>query len=160
MSYQIYFDFMQSKMNWFNLWPGALLILITIIWFLVSKKTRGRIYFISFFLAFQIAILSFFIFISYNQFAYYSDKFKKNEYSIVEGIVTNHEPVTYGDGGRESFEVNGIQFAFLGKDPPPVFNQTVAKGGKIRNGLQVKIYYTSRYGAVPRWAILRIEIKK
>jgi hypothetical protein len=160
VNYQVYFDFRQSSIDWLSFWPGVVLIIFTFLWLITSAKSRKRIISAVLLLVFEILILLFFIFVSYDQFAYYTNKFNNNDYAVIEGTISDHVPVTRGNGGRESFEVNNVKFEFQGKGRPPIFNQTVAKGGKIRDGLQVKIFYTSLYGYVPGWAILRIEVKQ
>jgi hypothetical protein len=159
MDYQVYFDFRQASIDWLRLWPGFVLIICTAAC-LPSAKQRGRLPFGLIVLFSQVLILLAFAFSLYDQYQYYVDKFQQPGCSVIEGIVTNHMPVTHGDGGPESFEVNGLRFAYSGKDVPPPFHQTVAQGGQIRNGLAVRICYTDRFGAVPGWAILRIEVKK
>jgi hypothetical protein len=158
MPYQVYFDFHQSPFDWWAFWPGFVLVLIGVIWLTHTLKKKKSPTIALVFLFCQIIILLSFIFIAYDQFHYYTTKFNSHDYGIIEGIISNHQPVTFGDGGRETFEVNGMQFAFQGKGRPPIFNQTVAKGGKLHNGLPVRITFTGLYGYVPGWAILRIEI--
>lgn len=157
MNYTVYFDFRQSNINWFSFLPGVVMILCTTALIMYSIKKRSNAIIPTVLLVIEAAFLLFFVSATIDQFRYYNNKYDAMDYSIAEGVVVNHEPVTHGDGGVESFEVNGVRFVYLGKDPPPPYNQTVAKGGKIRNGLQVRITYTSRYGYEPRWAILKIE---
>ena len=73
------------------------------------------------------------------------EDYRNNNYEIVEGIVSNFDPMPYGGHKEETFDVNGICFSYSDygstvgyKD---TFRNTRSHGGPIYAGAYVKIYY-------------------
>lgn len=59
---------------------------------------------------------------------------------IVEGSVTKFIPMPASGRGQESFDVNGHHYLYSYVVCTPSFNQTVPRGGPMREGLQVRIH--------------------
>lgn len=77
---------------------------------------------------------------------------RNNQVGIVEGRVTQFQPMPYTGKRDESFVVNGIKFEYSDYGITAGFNNTASHGGPIREGLPVKIWYLNGM-------ILRLDIK-
>lgn len=75
----------------------------------------------------------------------------------VEGRVSGFVPAPYEGHRDESFVVNGIPFSYSEYVNRGGFHRTAARGGPIRDGLEVRIHYFPEY-AYNR--ILRLEVKR
>ena len=62
-------------------------------------------------------------------------------YQTVEGKVSNFVPAPFEGHRDESFDVNGIHFAYSDYVIISGFHQTASHGGPIRRGLPVRIAY-------------------
>jgi hypothetical protein len=76
---------------------------------------------------------------------------KTGDYRVVEGRVENFEPMPWAGHGDESFDVNGVHFAYSDYVVTSGFNNAASHGGPIRAGLPVRIAYKDGQ-------ILRLEI--
>ncbi|MDD5494420.1 MAG: hypothetical protein PHG36_07110 [Dehalococcoidia bacterium] len=70
-----------------------------------------------------------------------SNALVENRYAIVEGVVTQFDPMPYTGRKDESFTVNGIKFKYSDYLVTNAFNNTKSHGGPIDEGKYVKIYY-------------------
>lgn len=61
--------------------------------------------------------------------------------TMVEGVVTDFEPMPFGGHKSERFTVNGVPFAFSDFVDTGGFNQTHSHGGPIQPGSQARICY-------------------
>ena len=78
---------------------------------------------------------------------------------VVEGVVEDFSPQPRGDNGVESFTVNGVKFDYSVAEITAGFNNSSTHGGPIdRNGLQVRIHYTTD-ASTGRNTILKLELK-
>jgi hypothetical protein len=71
------------------------------------------------------------------------EAYNNGNYEIVEGIVTNFDPMPYGGHKQETFDVNGIGFSYsdYDNDRRRTFKNTRSHGGPIYAGAYVKIFY-------------------
>jgi hypothetical protein len=81
--------------------------------------------------------------------------YQKGDYQVVEGIVTNFDPMPYEGHKSECFSVLDKRFCYSDYAIDPGFRNTASHGGPIRSGLKVRIAYkpTTR-----RNMILRIDV--
>jgi hypothetical protein len=63
------------------------------------------------------------------------------DYQTVEGKVSNFMPAPFEGHRDESFEVDGVRFAYSDYVIISGFHQTASHGGPIREGLPVRIAY-------------------
>ena len=73
-------------------------------------------------------------------------------FEVAEGIVEDFVPMLHG-GRRESFTVDGRRFEYSDHFVTPGFDNSAAKGGPIRPGLNVRI---SHIGNV----IVKLEVAR
>ena len=71
--------------------------------------------------------------------------------SVVEGVVTNFQPMLPGKGTRERFCVSTTCFQYTDNEITGRFNHTAANGGPIRDGLPVRVTYVGS-------SILKLEV--
>ena len=78
--------------------------------------------------------------------------FEEGRCQIVEGRIQNFSPGKDNRGETdETFDVSGVHFSYSAYSASPGFNQTVAKGGPLKEGVQVRIF-------VYKQNIARLEI--
>jgi hypothetical protein len=61
--------------------------------------------------------------------------------AIIEGVVTDFQPMPSTGHGRESFTVSGVRFSYSDFVVTPGFHHTNYRGGPVRDGLHVRIHY-------------------
>jgi hypothetical protein len=81
------------------------------------------------------------------------EAFRKGDYWLVEGVVTDFKPMPYEGHTMECFSVQEERFCYSDYVITPGFRNTASHGGPIRDGLPVRI--ADRGGV-----ILRLEIPK
>jgi hypothetical protein len=77
-------------------------------------------------------------------------------YEVAEGVVERVQTVCTSHGG-ESFDVNGVRFAYADGMVHPGFRHTACWGGPMRARLYVRIWYVDLSAA--RY-IIRLEIRR
>ena len=68
-------------------------------------------------------------------------EYRNGEYSVVEGYITNFQPLPTDGHGRECFVVSGQRFCYSDFHGTPGFNHTSTYGGPLHSGLFVRIGY-------------------
>jgi hypothetical protein len=72
-------------------------------------------------------------------------------YNVVEGRVTNFDPMPYQGHKNESFDVNGQHFSYSDFIETAGFHNAASRGGPIRDGLYVRVSHIGNL-------ILRLEV--
>lgn len=72
---------------------------------------------------------------------------------VVEGPVSNYEFRMHDGHGFESFFVHGVGFHYSDFVPSGGYHQPASQGGKIREGLLVRLHYLDN-------TILKVEIAR
>lgn len=68
--------------------------------------------------------------------------YQRGEYQTVEGYVENFDPMPYEGHMDESFEINGVKFAYSDYSTQPGYNNAKSHGGVITgDGQHLKIGY-------------------
>lgn len=68
------------------------------------------------------------------------------EYEIAEGYVENFEPMPYTGHAKESFEINGVYFAYSDFEVQQGYHNAKSHGGVIKgDGQYLKIGYIKEY---------------
>lgn len=145
---------------------GAIYILPAIIMFFIgisviiyqNKKVKaGKLDSINLFykiwtggVSIWIILASITIFSEYFKMLYAIDN---KQYSIVEGIVENFDPMPYEGHKVESFTVENARFEYSDYSITNCFNNTKSHGGPINQGVYVKIYHVDNH-------IIRLWVKK
>ena len=76
----------------------------------------------------------------------------------VSGVVRTFTPGELVGRKTESFEVNGVPFFYQYEIITGGFRRTMAHGGPVREGLQVRIWYDGEPGQLVGNRILKLEI--
>jgi hypothetical protein len=79
--------------------------------------------------------------------------YQKGDYQIVEGVVTDFQPMPYEGHQNECFSVQEQRFCYSDYEITPGFHNAVSHGGPIRAGLPVRIAYRNDL-------ILRLDVPK
>ena len=70
--------------------------------------------------------------------------YKTGDYEIIEGYVQNFIPMPYEGHSDESFEINGVKFAYSNYSIQSGYNNAKSHGGVIKgDGQHLKIGYVS-----------------
>lgn len=83
--------------------------------------------------------------------------FQSGQYSVVEGPVTNFDPMPFEGHKLECFSVREERFCYSDYVVTPGFRNTASHGGPIRSGLLVRVGY--RKTGI-RNTILLLEVAK
>ena len=78
--------------------------------------------------------------------------YKRHDFLVVEGYVTDLRPMPYQGHQDECFTVQPATFCYSDYDVSPGFNNSASHGGPIREGLPVRVSYVGG-------TILRLEIR-
>jgi len=86
---------------------------------------------------------------------YYSLKraLQEGRYRVVEGPVTEFQPMPYSGHARESFVVGGNKFSYSDFEMTSAFNNTQSHGGPIKEGLYIRVTSVGD-------AIVKLEIRR
>jgi hypothetical protein len=79
--------------------------------------------------------------------------YQKGDYHLIEGIVTDFNPMPYEGHQDECFSVQDQRFCYSDYEVAPGFRNTASHGGPIRSGLPVRIAYLNG-------TILRLDIPR
>jgi hypothetical protein len=152
MEYQVVFDIQQSGYHYWYLAVACigLLVIFGGVYNLMSRQEKPSSYAnVTFTILFGMLWFGAWL-IVFKHYSELGDALSRGGYEVVEGRVTEYS--SYGKDS-ESFTVGGHGFSYSGYDLTKGFNQTRAKGGPIREGLQVRIAYVDE-------SIVRIEVAK
>ena len=141
--------------------PIFMLIFISLFPFIMKKyyedKDVGINYkFVKFFCGCAFTFVALFSIITaifqINMFNRTVGAYKDGNYKIVEGYVENFNPMPYEGHSDESFEINGVKFAYSDYSVQPGYNNSKSHGGVVvGDGQHLKIgyvYYNETYGNI------------
>jgi hypothetical protein len=83
-----------------------------------------------------------------------SSALRTGNYKVVEGRVENFKPMPWAGHGDETFDVNGVHFAYSDYVVTAGFNNSASHGGPMRDRLPVRITYKGD------GEILRLEVAR
>lgn len=138
LKYHLVFDVVQSGCQgcWFaanGLFPLAIGILIK------KGLVRGIRFQAEFMIVFSSLWIIWTFSSSYSDFTRMRNALLAHQYTLVEGTVTQLDPMSDKRHGGESFVVSGHRFSYSDHTSMAGFNHTHSHGGPIREGLQVRI---------------------
>jgi hypothetical protein len=159
VNYSVLFDVSQKGYNWVPVLIGLAFIGVGLLgWKHPIWRGQLRIHpIITISIGFVLALGAFLF--QYSNQQIYERLLLQNQAQIVEGRIENFQPMPYAGHSKETFTIQGIQFAYSDYELTPAFNTTLSHGGPLDEGLFVKIYYTNSREFAGRYAILRIETK-
>jgi hypothetical protein len=80
-----------------------------------------------------------------------SSDYRRGQFSVVEGLVTNFRPMPYEGHREECFSVQSQAFCYSDYEVTAGFNNSASHGGPIREGLPVRVFYVGN-------TIIRLEV--
>ena len=143
MDYTPVFDVTQSGFRqWWDVVFGLLFTVFGVVIFRrfrVNTSTFRRVIvfiFPVFAALFTITTLA----VTLNDYCNLASALRNGQCEIVEGIVTEFDPMPYEGHKDESFVVNGHRFRYSDYQGTAGFNQSQSHGGPIHEGLAVRIH--------------------
>ena len=151
MAYRTVFDISHKGFEWQAY--GIFLLVIGTAAFLTwrAKKSKSRLWKSGMILlSFGFVLLLGSLFESVTRYLRLHQAYQKDEYSSVEGVIQDFQPIPAEGHQEECFSVKTQRFCYSNVNTPG-FNNTVSRGGPIKAGLHVRIAYIGN-------DILRLEI--
>lgn len=145
-----------TKTHLFKLFPAFFAVIFAVVMILImptvirkSYEKKGidiNIKFVRVFCRFAMAFLLLWCILGFGGQWNMHDKvigaYERGEYQTVEGYVENFDPMPYTGKKDESFEINGVKFAYSDYNMQPGYNNAKSHGGVITgNGQHLKIGY-------------------
>jgi hypothetical protein len=139
--------------------PGiaiALLLLGVAYWMFGHRDElaeRNPRFFLIFFFGFVIFLALVVLVSTIRDYTVLPSALREGRCEVIEGVVTDFDPLPRNGKGRESFVVNGKRFEYSDSEPIAGFHQTSVQGGPIYIGLKVRIHCLG--GQIARLEIAR-----
>jgi hypothetical protein len=155
MELSVVYDFVNESFRFENVLMPLLLVLAGCVFLFTNKfsKMFSVIFVVS-------ASIFCMILIPQQVKNYYNTKaiYENSEYKVVEGVVTNFDPMPHSGHKNESFTIKGVKFEYSDFDESYYgFNNTKSHGGPVNEGRKFKVsYFTSKTKNI----ILKIEVFK
>ena len=153
--YNVVFDFTRSGSEWWFPAAGSVFFLIGgfLIW--LGRGNRGPLNrsfvgytFVGFACLWSVLALSKMI----PDYQRARSAYLSGNYSVVQGLVTDFQPMPYQGHGEECFTVESETFCYSDYEVTLGFNNTASHGGPIREGLPVRVSFIGN-------TILRLEVR-
>jgi hypothetical protein len=152
--YRVVFDLYQKAFEWW--FPALGLLFVSVggvfIWLARSKNwSRSRRLFGYFFIGFA-CLWSGVTFSSvFREYVSLRSAYRRSQFSVVEGRVTDFHPMPYEGHQSECFSVRSQTFCYSDYEVTAGFNNSASHGGPIREGLPVRVSYIGN-------TIVRLEV--
>ena len=88
----------------------------------------------------------------HSEYAHLQAAYHEGNFSVVEGLATDFQPMPYEGHRNECFTVQNKQFCYSDYGPSAGFNNSTSHGGPIRENLPVRVSYVGN-------TIVRLEVK-
>jgi hypothetical protein len=88
----------------------------------------------------------------YSEYAHLHAAYREGNFSVVEGLVTDFQPMPFEGHRDECFTVENKRFCYSDYGPSAGFNNSTSHGGPIRENLPVRVSYVGD-------TIVRLEVK-
>ncbi|HKF49751.1 MAG TPA: hypothetical protein VKB38_20490 [Terracidiphilus sp.] len=152
--YRLVFDIAQQGYKWWFPACGLGIIAIGFVFHQLGKlgilRRPGRLfpYFFFGFACFWTIV----VFVSTgSEYRRIRSAYRDGHYKVVEGVVTNFQPMPYSGHQDECFTVELQTFCYSDYSVTPGFNNTASHGGPIYEGLPVRVAYVGN-------VIVRLEV--
>lgn len=144
MNYTVVFDVLSSgyRQWWFPA-LGLLFVAIGTALLLVRRRFPSGLAQVLpyFFLTFSILWTTIVFVVTFGDYRSLSSALRERRCQVVEGMITDFNPMPYSGHQNESFNVDGRRFAYSDYNLTAGFNRTRSHGGPIGNGIRVRIHY-------------------
>ena len=159
MQYQLYFDSAQKSLEWPQVIPAVVLVLLAAVSIVAwvrgislvpdEPPATGP----SYYWFFPVLAGLWIVALDLNGYAAY----RNDDSAVVEGVVRDYQTSHTTSYGNEQFRVNDVFFSYSDRSISHTFNQTNYRKVPIREGLPVRVTYS---GTPQNAQILRLEIGK
>jgi hypothetical protein len=154
--YRTVFDISQKAFNWWFPLAGVAFVLAGTVLIWLGKRNRWPLrrrlpgYFMVVFSSFW-SLTTFTD--TYSEYHELRTTYRNGQFSVVEGPVTNFQPMPYEGHRDECFSVMAQNFCYSDYAISAGFNNSASHGGPIRDGLPVRVSYVGSN-------IVRLEVKE
>jgi len=151
--YLVVFDIIDEGYKYYSSFVfDSLMIIAAILFLFMSRKWKPFLIIgIACVLVFILALFSdLTMFMEHNTF---KNLLKSGKCEVVEGKVSQFQPMPEGGHPMESFSVNSIKFSYSDFIDTNGFNNTTLRGGPMKEGILVRIHHSGNN-------ILKLEIIK
>lgn len=153
--YRVAFDLSQKGYEWW--FPAFGLIFVAlgvlIVWLGRTRKWQRSRRFVGYFMTGFACLWSGVMFsTTFREYAALHSAYRRSQFSVVEGQVSNFRPMPYQGHQLECFSVQAQTFCYSDYVVMAGFNNSASHGGPIREGLPVRVSYVGS-------SIVRLEVK-
>jgi hypothetical protein len=155
-SYQVAFDFSQKPFQWWFPAVGLIFLVAGAVMIWLGRRNhwpRSRRFGGYFIVAFACLWSGLVFSTMLHEYLSLRSAYRKGQFSVVEGKVTNFHPMPYGGHQDECFTVQTETFCYSDYVLTGGFNNAMSHGGPIREDLPVRISYIGN-------TIIRLEVRK
>jgi hypothetical protein len=153
--YRTVFDIGKKGFNWWFPLAGVPFLLAGTVLIWLGKRNRWPLsrrllgyFMVAFSLFWSLAAFT----STYSEYHELRTAYRNGEFSVVEGTVTNFQPMPYEGHKDECFTVASHSFCYSDFMISAGFNNSASHGGPIRDGLPVRVSYVGGN-------IVRLEVR-
>jgi len=153
--YRVAFDLYQKSFEWWFPAIGLIFVVISvvIVWLGRTKNWHRSRRFVGYFMFGFACLWSGVTFsTTLSEYAALRSAYRRSQFSVVEGRVTNFRPMPYQGHQPECFSVQSRTFCYSDYEVTAGFNNSASHGGPIREGLPVRVSFVGT-------TIVRLEVK-
>jgi hypothetical protein len=154
-SYQVAFDLSQKSFQWWFPAFGLIFLGVGAVMIWLGRRNHWPLSrrFVSYFMVVFACLWSGFAFSTmFSEYLSLRSEYRKGQFSVVEGRVTNFHPMPYEGHQDECFSVQAETFCYSDYAITGGFNNAASHGGPIREGLPVRVSYIGN-------TIVRLEVR-
>jgi hypothetical protein len=148
--YRVVFDLYQKGFDWWFPAFGLLFVFIggVYVCFVRGSRRLAGYFFIGFACLWSGVIFSSML----REYVALRSAYRRSQFSVVEGRVTDFHPMPYQGHQSECFSVRSQTFCYSDYEVTAGFNNSASHGGPIREGLPVRVSYIGN-------TIVRLEVR-
>ena len=153
--YRVAFDLSQKSFEWWFPAFGLVFVAIggVIVWLGRTRNWQGSRRIAGYFMIGFACLWSGVTFsTTFSDYAALHSAYRRSQFSVVEGRVTNFRPMPYEGHQLECFSVQSQTFCYSDYVVTAGFSNSASHGGPIREGLPVRISYIGN-------SIVRVEVR-
>jgi hypothetical protein len=153
--YRVAFDLYQKSYEWW--FPAFGLIFVAIgaalVWLGRAMNWQRSRRFVGYYMIGLACLWSGVTFsTTFREYTVLRSAYRRSQFSVIEGRVTNFRPMPYQGHQDECFSVQSHRFCYSDYAVMAGFNNSASHGGPIREGLPVRISYVGS-------TIIRLEVE-
>jgi hypothetical protein len=154
-AYRTVFDISHKGFDWWfpSAGVGFVILGAGLIW--ASRRYRWRLSksWVGYFMVVFASLWSIGTFTTlHSEYVHLQTAYREGQFSVVEGLVHDFQPMPYEGHRDECFSVESTTFCYSDYGPSAGFNNSKSHGGPIEEGVPVRVSYVGE-------TIVRLEVK-